>query len=120
MVSAAGNSDWNLDPQNDSDYDPSVYSNIPCAIPAINNICVASSDQNGGKSGFSSYGRFSVDVAAPGSGILSTLLNESYGVLSGTSMATPMVSGLAAMLMAFRPFLDAEEIRDLILDNVLY
>ncbi|GEM_PF-1562926 len=62
-------------------------------------ICVGSSDQNDAKSGFSNYGADWVDVAAPGSGILSTVTGNSYQNYDGTSMASPNVAGVAALVI---------------------
>ncbi|HRK08966.1 MAG TPA: S8 family serine peptidase [Pseudobdellovibrionaceae bacterium] len=65
-----------------------------------NTISVAASDENDGKPSWSNYGKGTVHVAAPGNNIISTLPKNKYGKLSGTSMATPLVSGLAAFLKA--------------------
>ncbi|HRJ26167.1 MAG TPA: S8 family peptidase [Fimbriimonadaceae bacterium] len=62
-----------------------------------NSLAVASTDPGDGRSSFSTYGAW-VEVAAPGSNIYSTLPNNSYGNLSGTSMACPLVAGLAGLL----------------------
>jgi thermitase len=60
-------------------------------------LAVASTDQNDNRSGFSNYGDW-VDVAAPGTNILSTFPGNSYGGSSGTSMACPVVAGLAGLI----------------------
>ena len=62
-------------------------------------IAVGSIAQDGTRSSFSNYGEY-VDICAPGSGILSTLPNDQYGKMSGTSMACPHVSGVAALIVS--------------------
>jgi thermitase len=84
LIAAAGN-------------DGNQLVNYPAGYDKV--LAVASSDPNDGKSGFSTYGDW-VDVAAPGSGIYSTLMGGLYGNNSGTSMACPMVAGLAGVLFA--------------------
>lgn len=108
FVAAAGNYD------RDSDEEP-LY---PASYDAGNIISVASSDSGDTKSVFSNYGRISVDLAAPGSAIYSTLPNGSYGNLDGTSMATPHVSGAAALIWAHRQDLSLYDLKDLILKSV--
>ncbi|HKZ78399.1 MAG TPA: S8 family serine peptidase [Pyrinomonadaceae bacterium] len=106
-VCAAGNANNNNDA---NPFYPASYDS-----PSI--IAVAASDQNDNRAGFSSYGATSVDLAAPGVGILSTYGN-SYTPLSGTSMATPHVSGAAALISAFNPYLTVTQLKSSLLNNV--
>jgi subtilisin family serine protease len=69
---------------------------------------------------FSNYGRGKVDVFAPGSAILSTLNDQAYGRLDGTSMAAPVVSGVAATLLAYFPELTAVQVREIILASATH
>jgi subtilisin family serine protease len=83
----------------------------------LNAIAVAATDANDNRAGFSTYGDF-VDVAAPGVSVLSTLTSGGYGSMSGTSMATPHVAGLAALLLSLNPQLTNAQVRELIETNV--
>jgi subtilisin family serine protease len=68
---------------------------------------------------FTNYGRGKVDVFAPGVAILSTLNNQDYGRLDGTSMAAPVVSGIAATLLSYFPELTAQQVREIILASAV-
>lgn len=94
IVAAAGN---------ESTYEPSYpasYDNV---------ISVSSTDQDDSDSSFSNYGQY-IDIAAPGSNIYSTVTKDTYNWMSGTSMATPVVAGVAALVWASEPSLTNEQV----------
>lgn len=68
---------------------------------------------------FSNYGKKAVDVFAPGVDIYSTLPNNEYGNRSGTSMASPVVTGIAALLLSYFPELTPEEVKSIIEDSAV-
>jgi thermitase len=116
FITAAGNGDFFGFPLN-NDQTP-FY---PCNHYLPNVICVAATTRTDSRSSFSNYGRRTVHIGAPGSDILSTIRNNRYGISSGTSMATPHVTGVAALLKAADPNLDWRALKNLILaggDNV--
>ncbi len=108
FVAAAGNDGTSNDR---SPHYPSNY-NLP------NVISVAALDRSDNLASFSNFGVKTVHVAAPGKDILSTWLGGDYREASGTSMATPYVSGLAALVLAQEPKLSVEKLRDRILKSV--
>jgi subtilisin family serine protease len=87
----------------------------PASYFLPNVISVAATDRLDELAYFSDVGLHSVHLGAPGQEILSTTPNDTYSVLSGTSMATPHVTGVAALLAAFNPRLDWRAIKNLIL-----
>ncbi|MEZ4937716.1 MAG: S8 family serine peptidase [Crocinitomicaceae bacterium] len=106
IVGAAGNDNYNMDTGGNAHY-PSNYNNV---------VCVASSTTTDAKSGFSNYGS-AVDVTAPGSNIRSTVPNNSYAYMSGTSMATPLVSGLLGLMMSAQPGLPQQDYVDCLINS---
>ena len=90
----------------------------PAAYDLPNVISVAATDHDDQLADFSNYGATSVDLAAPGAGILSTLPGEIYGHYDGTSMAAPHVSGVLALILDRHRQLDAAGARALLLDRV--
>ncbi len=91
----------------------------PAAIPAPNLIAVAATAPESGRAldSYSNYGRLTVGLAAPGGQILSTTNDGGYGEKSGTSMAAPMVSGVAALMAAVNPGISASDLRGLLLQD---
>ena len=98
--------------------DNDEHSHYPSNYDVSNGVAVASIDRSGGLSSFSNFGRQTVDLAAPGSSIYSTVPDDSYGYKSGTSMATPHVSGVAGLMLTMNPNLTNEEIREGLLNSV--
>ncbi len=98
LVVAAGNS------SGDVNYPASSRSEI---------IAVGAVENNGNKSSYSCFGN-TLDVVAPGSTVYSTLLNNSYGYKSGTSMATPHVAGIAALILERNPSLSLKQVSGII------
>ncbi|MFO0466981.1 MAG: S8 family serine peptidase, partial [bacterium] len=113
FIAAAGNSSRNNDAQA---HFPANYSTSAMAgYDAV--VSVASLTSSGALSSFSNYGATTVDIAAPGSSILSTLPGGRYGTYSGTSMAAPHVTGAVALYAAEHPEASAAEIRDAVLGS---
>ena len=108
LVAAAGNR--GTDNDNAPEY--------PAAYDLDNIIAVAATDRNDALPSFSNYGAISVDVAAPGVQILSTIRDNEYEEKSGTSMAAPHVSGLAALIWSQDPSLTYSEVKGFIFDGV--
>jgi subtilisin family serine protease len=111
FCAAAGND--GSDNDNDTAQFPSDYN-------ATNIISVAATNQNGELASFSNFGIASVDLAAPGVNIYSTVPDDSYAYGNGTSMATPHVTGAVALLASIDNNLNAMERKNIILDSTKY
>lgn len=108
FVAAAGNN------STDNDKQPHFPSNYD--LPNV--ISVAALDRFDNLASFSNYGVKTVHIAAPGREITSTWLGDDYREASGTSMATPYVSGTAALILANNNDLSVEELREKLLKSV--
>ena len=114
IVAAAGNEHHDTDGE-ENRYYPAAYT-----LKGLTNIItVASIDSNNKLLSSSNWGIKSVDIAAPGEGILSTLPNGRYGKMTGTSQATAFVSGIAALLLSKQPALTPSQLKDLITRNAV-
>ena len=116
FIAAAGNAGAN------NNVTPNYPANYVCDNAGSRNwdcvISVAAINSIGAKSSFSNYGSTTVDIGAPGEAILSTVPTGSgFASYSGTSMATPHVTGAAALCESINPSLSANQIRDAILNT---
>jgi subtilisin family serine protease len=110
QVFAAGNSGQNVE----------ANAFYPASYTSQSILSVAASDENDNRGGFSNYGVNSIDIAAPGVGILSTYIpaNNSYASLTGTSMAAPHVTGAAALLASYYPNLSPASLKATLMNSV--
>src|SRR5690606_27960940 len=99
LVAGAGNNGLEL----------SLY---PASFPGV--ISVAAVDDFYFKSSYSNFGT-SVSICSPGNSIRSTITNNSYTSLSGTSMATPLVAGLLGLMKSYEPLLSAAQLKTCLL-----
>jgi subtilisin family serine protease len=112
FVASAGNGGGdNVGDDNDTTPD------YPAALDLPNVVAVAATTRVDARPTFSNYGRRTVQLGAPGNEILSTALANGYATLNGTSMASPHVAGVAALLKAQNPSRDWRAIRNLILSG---
>lgn len=107
FVAAAGNNGANND----------LTPFYPASYNLDNLISVAATDSSDAKASFSNYGVTSVDLGAPGVNIYSTL-PSGYGSMSGTSMASPHVAGVAALVYGYHPSWTYQQVRDSIFNTV--
>lgn len=108
-VTAAGNTGLNNDVAGNAVY--------PSSLTNSNIISVASTNDDDQLSTFSSYGATSVDLAAPGQDIYTTALGGGYMANDGTSFASPMVAGVAALAFSMKPDLSVSDVKNAIVNQ---
>ena len=113
VVISAGNDSFGPFSWHDNDVD----AKYPAAFDSANTLVIASTTSSGSLSSFSNIGKVTVDVASPGSNIYSTINNNKYSMASGTSMAAPNASGVAAMIMGYYPRLKNTTIKKVLMDT---
>lgn len=117
LVHAAGNDNLNLDV--DKNFPLAKYEDGGEAANWIEVGASGSKDDNTLKASFSNYGKTTVDVFAPGVDINSTTPGSTYALHSGTSMAAPVVAGLASLIRSYYPKLSAAQVKEIILKSVV-
>lgn len=109
VIAAAGNKKANIDNKDNAFY--------PASYGLSNVITVTAYDKNNQLVASSNYGEKSVDIAAPGHRIKSSVPGNAVGYMTGTSQATAFVSGVAALIKAQHPHLGYQQIRNIILSS---
>ena len=115
FVAAAGNSALNTDIR--ANYPSNYSTTASVGYDAV--ISVAALTSAGTLASFSNYGKTTVDLASPGDNIYSTLPSDAYGYYSGTSMATPFVTGALALYASEHPLDSALALRTALLSSVI-
>lgn len=114
VVAASGNNSMGPFSWYDIDSRP-MY---PASFDSPNLLTVAATTNKGTLASFSNIGKKSVDLAAPGHNIFSTISNNKYTESSGTSMAAPNASGVAAMVLGYFPELTPVELKEVLMKTV--
>jgi thermitase len=115
VIASAGNDSMGPFSWHNNDSSPKY----PASFDSENLLVIASTTSSGGLSGFSNIGPKTVDVAAPGSNVYSTVPGNKYNMASGTSMASPNTSGVAAMILGYYPNMKATTLKKVLMDTVV-
>ena len=108
VIASAGNDGSNIEERK----------KYPASFENDNLLVIASTKKGGSLSWFSNYGTTSVDLAAPGSAILSTIPGNMYASYDGTSMAAPNTTGVAAEVLSHFPELGPVELKERLMNSV--
>ncbi len=122
LIHAAGNSGQNNDEEDNFPNDTYARRGLFGPKKAKNWIEVGALSWKGGQesvASFSNYGKKNVDLFAPGVAIYSTTPDDTYQKLQGTSMAAPVVAGVAAMLRSYYPDLSAAQVKDILMSTTV-
>ena len=112
FISAAGNGDRNGNGLN-ADTNP----DYPASFKLDNSISVANLMFDGNLAKSSNYSANIIDIAAPGTYIVSTTTGDTYGFMTGTSMAAPMVTGVAAFLYSYRTDIGLQDVKIILMNS---
>ena len=118
LVKAAGNENQNI---GENEYFPTNFMKQSDEKPFVSNMIVVGASTNNNqnlRARFSNYNGKMVDVFAPGQEIYSTVPDAKYEYLQGTSMASPVVAGAAAVLWAYMPSLTPQQIKEALVKTV--
>ena len=118
LVKAAGNDNQNI---GENEYFPTNFMKLSDEKPFVSNMIVVGASTNNNqnlRARFSNYNGKMVDVFAPGQEIYSTVPDAKYEYLQGTSMASPVVAGAAAVLWAYMPSLTPQQIKEALVKTV--
>ncbi len=118
LVKAAGNENQNI---GENEYFPTNFMKQSDEKPFVSNMIVVGASTNNSqnlRARFSNYNGKMVDVFAPGQEIYSTVPDAKYEYLQGTSMASPVVAGAAAVLWAYMPSLTPQQIKEALVKTV--
>lgn len=115
VIAASGNDSWGTVGRW---FDIDTNLRYPASFDNAHLLVIAATSSDGKMASFSNIGKVSVDVAAPGENVHSTTPNNGYRSMSGTSMAAPTTTGVAAQVLSYFPGLTALELKEVMMNSV--
>lgn len=116
LITGSGNGSDNVDSTNS--YPSKYYEDGQVALNYLNVGATSWQNESNLVASFSNYGNETVDIFAPGVDIYSTIPGNEYKYESGTSMASPVVAGISALIMSYYPELTTKQVKDIIMETV--